>query len=307
MVTHLDFREFNPAIGTDGYFEAIRALLHPRSTLTSTDVAALRLHTRTYPKGSIFSRVRPIRKDDADKFLSNKIGVREFFPPLPNIAKTGMGRFNVTGERKLYLADHPYVALRECNIHEGDFFLYSYFSFNNKMRFIEANSAGSEVGRVLNELFLSKDDRFYDVINRVYKSYLEQYRWAGVAYESARVSKGEHVEAWGRIGSSTNLAISEPAIADTEMVGGWLAQCGAKYQPIFMKMFSFYSNPKKRRRLSGISYRGNEREFLARYSTLMTRIHSLKEQGHRSADAETEEPVHELAVKFRMKDQITGG
>lgn len=230
----LDFSKYSPEIGEDGYCKAIHDLLFPGSTIDSIDIARLNLESRTYCSGSVFSRVRRIQEPQAVAFLHGHLRPADFLPPQsPNI-----GRFNDAGEKKLYLADHPYVALRECGILPGEFFLYSYFSFKNDMNFVDGNSITGDVGRILNELFRSKDEKFYGVINKVYKRYLEIHELSGVAYESARVPSGTTNEAWGMISSTTNLAIAGESILEADLVGGWLARCDENHKPALFKLFT---------------------------------------------------------------------
>lgn len=270
----MDFEKFDPAIGVDGYCEAFRRLLYPNSTPQTFDAAALNLQYRIYVKGSIFSRVRPIEGHDLERFLSNTITRNEFFPATPRIAEAKLGRFNAQGERKLYLADHPYVALKECDIKPGQYFLFSYFCFNTDTFFMDAESGGSEFSKALNALFISRDRQFYEVINRVYNTYMDYPEFQGVAYSSVRVPDKHHDLAWGEIDSTTNLAMKEDHMPAADLVAGWLAQCDENYKPRYFRMFAPLN--RKKNKLAALSYRGNKSRFASDTQAMMREIQDIK-------------------------------
>lgn len=64
----MDFGEFDPAIGVDGYCDAIRRVLYPNSTSESVEAAALKLEYRIYVKGSIFSPGKAYRRARSRSF-----------------------------------------------------------------------------------------------------------------------------------------------------------------------------------------------------------------------------------------------
>jgi hypothetical protein len=273
----LNFEEFDPKIGVDGYCNAIREVLFPNSTPESVDKAILNLEYRIYTKGSIFSRVRPIQKSDFNKFLVGAVHRKEFFPPTRSVAQVPIGRFNNRGERKLYLADHPYVALRECGIEPGDYFLFSYFSFKADTFFIDANSDGSRFYKLLNSLFQSNDNRFYEVINRVYENYLDYEGFQGIAYNSVKVKKGYQDDSWGEVDSATNLAMKEDDMPSADLMAGWFAQCDESYRPRYLRMFRPL-NPKKKSKLTPSSYHDNKSQFILENSQIMGEIQHLKKK-----------------------------
>jgi hypothetical protein len=296
----LNFEEFDQKIGLDGYCNAIRDALFPNSTPESVDAAALNLEYRIYPKGSIFSRVRPIQKSDFNKFLVGAVTRKEFLPPTRSVAQVPIGRFNNQGERKLYLADHPYVALRECGVEPGDFFLFSYFSFKSDTRFIDANPDGSKFYKLLNSLFQSTDKRFYEVINRVYENYLYYEGFQGVAYDSVKVHEGYQDDAWGEVDSTTNLAMTEEDMPSADLMAGWFAQCDESYRPRYLRMFRSLS-PKKKSKLTSLSYHDNRSQFIFENSKIMGDIQRLRRRSglriHRMEYADPKLSPIKLLVK----------
>ena len=297
----MDFGEFDPAIGVDGYCDAIRRVLYPNSTSESVEAAALKLEYRIYVKGSIFSRVRPIGAPDLDRFLNSRITRNEFFPATPRVAEATIGRFNAQGERKLYLADHPYVALKECGIEPGQHFLFSYFSFNTDAFFMDAEPAGTPFSEILSALFKSHDKRFYEVINRVYASYMDYPEFQGVAYSSVRVPKMHHDVAWGEIDSTTNLAMKEDYMPAANLVAGWLAQCDEYYRPRYLRMYAPL-NPKKKNKLAALTYRGNKSEFISSTNAMMHEIQNIKRKSElRIKNKEYNDPKLS-PIKFLFKE-----
>lgn len=298
----LNFEEFDPQIGVEGYCKAIRKMLFPKSTATSIDAAAFGLEYKIFPKGSVFSRVRPIKTVDLDKFLNGTVERKEFHPPMPNTAPVSIGRFNSEGERKLYLADHPYVALRECGIQPGDYFLFSYFSFSEDARLVDANSGGSEFSKLLHALFQTQDSRFYEVINHVYGNYLKFDGFHGVSYNSVKVKKGFQDETWGEINSSTNLAMAASDFQSADLVAGWLAQCDDSYRPSYFRSFKWVDS-NQRNELAALTFHGNESEFIADHSQVMDELKQLRaESTRRIARKEYDDPTLQ-PFKMLFKDE----
>lgn len=184
-----------------------------------------------------------------------------------------MGRFNIQGERKLYLADHPYIALKECRIEPGQYFLFSYFRFNDDTYFIDATNSETKFSNTLKSLFQSEDKRFYEVINKIYKDYLDYPEFQGIAYNSARVPEKHQHEAWGEIDSITNLAMKEDHIPSADLLVGWLAQCDKNYYPRYFRMFT--PNPKKKK-LTTTNYHGNKAKFISSYEKTIENIQNIR-------------------------------
>ncbi|MFJ9990083.1 hypothetical protein ACIQSO_05045 [Pseudomonas putida] len=269
----VSFDAFNPIIGMDGYRKAIRQHLLPQSNPYAFSLGAIPLESRTYCKGSVFSRVRKIRSGRTHTFMNRSIDANAFFPP-PQSAS--IGRFNEQGERKLYLADHPYVALKECGIEPGDFFLFSYFSLKTDTHFVYADPNGGHFSTLLSELFKSDDQAFYALINDTFKTYLEFASHHGIAYDSVKVKEAFFDDTWGEIDSITNLAMAEDKMPAANLLAGWLAQCDENYRPSYMKMFIPLAEGRKR--LSGVTYRGNEYAFNLRYKQVMEHIRQLERE-----------------------------
>lgn len=298
----MDFKKFDPGIGVEGYCNAIHASIYPNATPDSIDSAGLSLVNRIYAMGSIFSRVRAVREVDIEYFLSGKVLLKEFLPPKKGVALTSVGRFNNSGERKLYLADHPYVALMECGIQPGDYFLYSYFSFKVDAFFVEAHVQNSAAKGLINSLFRSEDSGFYEVINRVYEKYFNYEGLHGVVYDSVRVQKGFKDDTWGEIISTSNLAIKEQDLSLASFVGGWLARCDDYRRPLYLRSFSPVLNPKKKNKLSTVSYHQEKSKFKLEYSRVMKEINRLRKFSQLRVDnRECAEPPSVL-VKINYKD-----
>lgn len=212
-----------------------------------------------------------------------------------------MGRFNVQGERKLYLADHPFVALKECGIQPGQHFLFSYFTLKADTYFVDAETTGSEFAEILNELFQSEDKRFYEVINRVYESYLDHQEFQGIAYSSVRVPNKFNDEAWGEISSTTNLAMKEDHMPSAELVAGWLARCDELYRPSHLRMFASL-NPKKKNRLTALTYHGNKSDFISSTKAMLDVVRDLRRKSELRIQKKDYADPKISPVKFSFKD-----
>lgn len=297
----MNFKEFDPSIGVDGYCNAIRDILFPNSSPTTLDAAALKLNYRIYVKGSIFSRVRPIEDSLVEKFLKESVTHKEFFPATRGVKEASLGRFNVQGERKLYLADHPYVALKECGIEPGQHFLFSYFCFSTDTYFMDAEPNETKFSKILHELFQSEDRRFYEVINRVYESYLDYPEFQGIAYSSARVPKKCHDVAWGEIDSTTNLAMKEDHMPSAELLGGWLALCDEEYRPRHLRIF-IPNSPKKKKKLMATDYLGSKSKFISLTHELVQKIQGIKRKSVTRIKSKGYADPKMEPVKFSIKD-----
>lgn len=230
------FEKFDPTIGVDGYCAAIRKYLIPDSMPDTFSSGVLPLELRTYCKGSIFSRVRRVRDEKLRTLLKNPLTVSDFFPPEGEVAQTRIGRFNAAGERTLYLADHAFVALKECGIEPGEHFLYSYFILKTDTHFIYTPPNTSKYTKLINSLLKSKDENFYPVITRIYNEYLKYDAHHGIAYDSVRVMEKHNDATWGEISSITNLAMDEEKLPAAYLQVGWLARCDEHYRPYHLKI-----------------------------------------------------------------------
>lgn len=271
-----NFDIFDPQVGVDGYCSAIRKYLFPNSNPFSFSLAAFSFESRTYCKGAVFSRVRGLSPERAKKFLTGSVSVSDFFPPTTETGKVSVGRFNEEGERKLYLADHPYVALKERGIEPGEYFLFSYFALKSDTHFVYADPDGSDFSRILYSLFKSSDERFYGVIRRVYNEYLSYDSHHGIAYDSVKVNKKQFDTTWGEIKSVTNLAMDEKGFPAAYLRAGWLARCDENYHPQFLKMFVPVASRKNR--LTALAFNGNESKFESEYDKLNKEIAQMNEE-----------------------------
>src|SRR5699024_10107649 len=122
--------------------------------------------------------------------------------------------------RVLYLADHPFVAMKECNIEGEQHFLFSNITLSKDMDFLYIKESSHPATNMLYQLFNTKDTRFYSVINRISKDLLSLsicQNIVGIAYESVKVEIGYQDPLWGPISSSINLFISDNFITNTEI------------------------------------------------------------------------------------------
>lgn len=129
------FDVFDDEIGVDGYYEMFRAKLFPNSSPNSIDVAAFRLEGKIFRKGSSFSRVRRVSVEQAEKFVAGQITLDDFYPPKPHKMSIPQGRFNEGNRRVLYVAQHPLLAMKECELQTGEYFLLSYIELSIDMCF----------------------------------------------------------------------------------------------------------------------------------------------------------------------------
>lgn len=294
------FEKFDPAIGVDGYCAAIRKYLIPDSTPDTFSFAALPLESRTYCKGSIFSRVRRIRNEKLETLLKNPLAVSDFFPPASETVQTRAGRFNAVGERTLYLADHAFVALKECEIQPGEHFLFSYFVLKTDMHFVYAPPESSKYTKLINSLLKSKDESFYPVITRIYNEYLKYGTHHGIAYDSVKVIEKFNDAKWGEISSVTNLAMDEDKLPAAYLQVGWLAQCDEHYRPHYLKML--LPDIKKKKRLTTLTYHHNKSRFMAEHNKVEQRVAQLRNTTISSIKRNNYEQVN--TTPFKLLHQI---
>lgn len=271
-----NFEKFDPTIGVKGYYDAIRKYLMPDSTPDTFSFAELPFESRTYCRGSIFSRVRRIPNEKLEKLLKTPLKVSDFFPPASEAVQARAGRFNAEGERMLYLADHAFVALKECGVEPGEHFLFSYFVLKTDMHFVCAAPEESRFTRLLYSLFKSTDEDFYPVITQIYNSHFKQDTHHGIAYDSVKVEKSHFDSTWGEISSTTNLALREEKSPAAYLQVGWLAWCDEHYRPHYLKML--LPDAQKKKRLKTLTYHDNKSRFVAEHAKEMERITQLRNQ-----------------------------
>ncbi|WP_241649908.1 RES domain-containing protein [Rosenbergiella collisarenosi] len=254
------FDSFDESIGFDGYYNLIRKTLFPNSTESSYDASAYQCELRTYPKGTCFSRVRLLSNQKATDFFHGEIAISDFYPPQPSMVDIPEGRFNLAKNATMYLADHPYVAMKECNVSEGDFFLLSVFSLKKDMSFIHIEDLKEAVSSLFYELLRTKDKRFYPLINQVYSEFLSFDMHDGILYDSTKVELGD-VDNIGMISSIVNLAIQSANIDEFKFKHAYLMICSENYTPIEWSIFLPLNN-KESKALSQLNYSGNEDEYV---------------------------------------------
>lgn len=277
----MDFKEFDPNIGVEGYCRELRSLLFPNSAPDTVNATSLNLGSRTYPKGSVFSRVRRLSEEDAKVFQETRIAVKEFLPPRRFDVEVSAGRFNKKGERKLYLADHPYVAMRECRIKPGEYFLLSQFSLDVETTFVEAENTGGEFMEALISILRSEDIRFHEVTAIVADDYLNYDAMHGIAYNSVRVPVGHEDPVFGKVTSTTNLVMKEQYVPSAQLLAGWLFKCDEDGHPSHVSLFVPCSQ-KKKKKLTTIHHRANKRLYLEKNQKLLRSIQAIAEKAERS-------------------------
>lgn len=228
--------EITDSIGFDGYYKLIKKTLFPDSTEFSYDAAAFRCELRTYPKGTCFSRVRLLNTQKATEFFHGKIVISDFYPPQPSMVDIPEGRFNLAKNTTMYLADHLYVAMKECDVSVGDFFLASVFSLKKDMSFIHIEDLEGDISSLFYEILRTKDKRFYPLINQIYSEFLKFSVHDGILYDSSKVEVGD-VDNVGTISSIVNLAIQKTNIDEFQFEHAYLMTCSENYTPVEWSIF----------------------------------------------------------------------
>lgn len=294
-----NFEKFDANIGVAGYCAAIRKYLMPDSTPETFSVAQLPFESRLYCKGSIFSRVRRIRNEKLDDFLNSPLKSSDFC--APEVEKTRAGRFNAQGERTLYLADHPFVALKECEVEPGDHFLLSYFVFKTDTQFVSASASKSKYTKLLNSLLTTKDKNFYEVITRTYNDLLNYKTHHGIAYNSVKIPEKHCHTTWGEIDSITNLAMTEEKLSAAELQVGWLARCDEHYRPYYIKILS-HDVKNKKRIFTSQDYHKNKSRFMTEHRKAMRQIYQLSKRTKTLIKRKDHEGVNAAPLKLLTQE-----
>lgn len=280
------FEKYDSNIGTDGYYKLIRNALFPLSNPETIDISSYRAEERIFKKGAVFSRVRKISTTDLSRLVENRVTIRDFLPPSPHKYQIPEGRFNDKGERILYLSDHPYVAMKECDIKEGDHFLLSAFQLEVDMCLIFVPPNKDKFSSLIHELLQTRDTRFYPLINKIHKEILQFKKHHGIAYDSVKVLPGHTEKEWGNINSTMNLALTGRNFKQTRLAVSFLATCDRDYKLSFHTMFKPLSS-KKKDRISKLHYQCNRSLFAKEFGEMSeqisqskSRVKILLEQGH---------------------------
>ncbi|EOT1171096.1 hypothetical protein ACNKCP_002253 [Cronobacter dublinensis] len=280
----MNFDVFDESIGVIGYFNYIKKIMFPNSTEFSFDIAEFRASENTYPKGSYFSRVRWISQEKANEFINGHVDINDFYPPRPHLNDIPEGRFNSMNSATMYLSDHPFIAMKECDIKEGDFFLLSYFSLPKNMCFLYLNGKGDKLSVMLYSLLKTKDKRFYPVINLVYSELLKFNKHDGIEYDSTKID-ANYIDknGWGPISTVKNYAIQNERIKSFKLEVSWLATCGKNNKPIEHAMFLPLSN-KKRNQISILRYSDNKKIYGYKTTELKEKMQDNYRKGKRLLD-----------------------
>lgn len=218
----MDFKIFDESIGIDNYKKFIHKVIFPGPSksalcdaidgilftdfgrpfpLSSFKITKFKAKSDTFPQGSAFSRVRIIKSNDVDKFMSEEVCKSEFYPPDPKLIMLKDGRYNDKNSRVMYLSDSPETAEIECNLKNGDYYLRSQFSLNSIMTFFTI-SEKSKITKPFIDLINNDDIRFYPVISYLMSQVIKFDNFHGCVYESIPARKNKSIKK-----SKTNLAI----------------------------------------------------------------------------------------------------
>nr|WP_262384115.1 RES family NAD+ phosphorylase [Pseudomonas fragi] len=277
-----------------------RSKLFPNSAPDSVDVAAFQLEGQIFRKGSSFSRVRRISIEQAGKFVNGDIIIDDFYPPKPHKVEIPQGRFNEGNRRVLYLAQHPFVAMKECEVELGEYFLLSYIKLSVDMCFFRVVPGLNEFTDMMHRLLTSTDKKFYPVINRISDEMLRFRGFHGIAYDSVKVPDGHSDQKWGPISSSINIAVSGEYIRKTEIDVAWLSYCGDEFVPYWQAMYRPLSN-KKKNKITCLSYWSDKALFIEESSREQKRQNMNTEKIRRLLDrgyyADFSQPPVKVLVK----------
>lgn len=294
------FEEFDDNIGNDGYYEIIRDQFFPGSTSESINIATLHLQQRVFRKGSSFSRVRWLSSEKVKDVLDGRVSKDDFYPPKPHLINIPEGRFNSAGQRVFYLADHPLIGLKECEIDSGDYFLLSFIKISIDMCFVFVEPGKDKLSNLLYQLTQSKDKKFYPVITRVCDEILSFSGYHGLAYNSTKVEEGHIDETWGTVGTTMNLAMAGNYIKNTELSAAWLAFCGEKNAISQHALFKPLS-PKKKSKLTQINIRDGRMTFIQKSKNAMSELKECDKKARRLLGQGCHSEFNQFPIKFLWK------
>jgi len=294
------FENFDESIGVDGYYQIIRNKLFPLSTKTSIDGTAFPLQGQTFRKGSVFSRVRPLSFEKVAEFREANVKLSEFYPPNPKAIQIPQGRFNGQNTRTLYLADHPFVAMKECAIEDGQYFFLSYIKLRTDMHFVSLEKSHGQVAVMLRQLLSSKDVKFYSLINKINDELLKFEGFQGISYNSVKVSEGHTDQTWGAITSTKNIAMSGEYIKNTELAVSWICYCDEDYKIYQHDLFRPLSN-KKKGRLTRVSIGSNKSAFICASKKIMDELNEGSKRTRLLLDKGYFSELNQSPVKFIYK------
>ncbi|WP_180999175.1 RES domain-containing protein [Pectobacterium odoriferum] len=255
------FENFDSSIGVEGYYKIIRSKFFPNEEPDSFNIAGFNAEEQIFRKGAVFSRVRKLSSNDVSRFFNGDISISDFYPPKSHIHEIRTGRFNSMDKSVLYVADHPYIAIQECEIKENDFFLLTFLSLNKDMCFLHIKENKGELSDLLFHLFKAKDKRFYPVINLVYDDLLSFDKYQGIAYDSVKVNAGYVHSLWGKINSVKNIAISNDYMNHVSLKASWLEHYCVDDSVLECAIFTPLSN-KKKNKLNKIFCKVDKNKFI---------------------------------------------
>lgn len=296
----MNFEKFDDDIGIEEYYKSIRNCFFPNSNENSFDISGFLAEECIYRKGTVFSRVRRISHADACRFSSGDIKINDFYPPKPKIVNIPIGRFNKANNPVLYVADNPDIAIKECEIIDGDYYLLTFLKLRKDMCFLKIGQHDKDHrSQLLFNLLSTKDKRFYPLINLVYSDFLCFEKHHGIAYNSTKIKKFHTDEKLGEIKSIVNIAIKNEHIVDVGLDTSFLAYMhngNAHYHSIFTPL----SN-KKRNKIKCINYFENKNLFIDNLMKENIRMHNEKYKNTRLLEKGNFQKFDGTPMKFISK------
>ncbi|CQH49948.1 TPA: hypothetical protein ACX6TX_004327 [Yersinia enterocolitica] len=297
----MNFDNFDDSIGVDGYYKIIRSKFFPNESPDSFNIAGFHAEEQIFRKGTVFSRVRKLNNHEVNEFLNGNIKNSDFFPPQPDKVEVKEGRFNAKNNVVLYVADHPYVAINECEVKCGDYFLLSFLSLQKDMCFLHIHEGKDELSSILYSLFKANDKRFYPVINLIYSNLLSFDKYHGIAYDSVKVPIGYKNSKFGTVESVTNIAISSDNIKDIRLEASWLEFYG-RDDVIFEHAIFIPLSKKKNKKIRKIFYSENKDVFIETSNCIKSEMNLKKDRNKILLDKGCVNEFNKPPMLFVKKD-----
>ncbi|MGY3966482.1 RES domain-containing protein [Aeromonas enteropelogenes] len=298
---NINFEKFDDKIGINGYHELIRNCFFPNSTKNSFDISGFSAEEFIYRKGTIFSRVRKISHDDAIKFHCGDIEINDFYPPKPTKVNVPIGRFNKKNKPVLYVADNPEIAIKECDVIDGDYYLLTFLKLRKDMCFLKIGQHDTDYrSQIIFNLLSTKDKKFYPLINLIYSDFLCFEKHHGIAYDSTKVTELRADGNISNIESTLNIAIKNEYFVDVGLDTSLLAYMHngqARYHSIFTPL----SN-KKRNKIKCINYLGNKKSFIDNFMQTEVRMHNEKYKNKLLLEKGNFQKFDETPIKLTVKN-----
>lgn len=289
------FEKFDDKIGDDGYINILKdELFKSHNSTSSGKIAAFPLEVKTYRKGAVFSRVRPL---ESPSEIDNNITPDEFYPPHPSKKDISQGRFNASKVRTLYLSDHPLISMKECGIKENQYFLLGNIELSVDMHFLYVKESKNKFTNMLNQLIHSKDSKFYSVINRIAETVLGFPEYQGIVYRSVKIENSYQGHVWQELTTTFNIAIYNNHIKNTDLVAGWLCSTDKDLRIYEHSLFRPLSN-KKKKKLSRLNYHPNNKKFIKETSLTKENLIAKSKHMERLLNKGDYSKINPVAIKI---------